>query len=64
LEVKGCCWEFCFELNDITSQLWDLDLIEARSEEILNIEVMWNSISFLKRGETQNSIPNEGTMKR
>jgi hypothetical protein len=28
--------------------------MEARLEETLNIEVVGNSISFLKRGETQN----------
>jgi hypothetical protein len=54
MEVRGCCWKFRFEPNDVTFRLWDLDLIEARSEEMLNIEVVGNSISFLKRGDTQN----------
>jgi hypothetical protein len=52
--IWGCCYNFWFEPNDVTSQLWYLGLIEARSEETLNIEVVGNSISFLKREKTQN----------
>jgi hypothetical protein len=54
LEVVCGCWNFWFEPKDVTSWLRNLGVIQARSRETLNIEVVWNSISFLKRGETQN----------
>jgi hypothetical protein len=37
-----------------------LGLIKARLDETLNIEVVGNPISFLKRGETQNFDIREG----
>jgi hypothetical protein len=39
---------------EVTYQLRTLGLNEARSKGMLNIKVIGNYISFLKRGETQN----------
>jgi hypothetical protein len=49
-----CCWKFLFEPKEVTYQLRTLGLNEARSNGTLNIKVIGNYISFLKRGETQN----------
>jgi hypothetical protein len=54
LKAVGGCWKFWFEPNDVICQLWNLSLMEARSVVTLNIGVVGNSISFLKRVETQN----------
>jgi hypothetical protein len=46
--------EILIDSEEVTYQLQNLGLIEARSAETQNSEVIGNSISFLKRVETQN----------
>jgi hypothetical protein len=54
--IESCRWllEILIDPNKVIYRLWELDLIEARSGKTLNIEVVGNSISILKRVKTQN----------
>jgi hypothetical protein len=53
---KICRWllEILIEPNDVIYRLRNLSLIKAKFGETLNIEVVGNFISLLKRVETQN----------
>jgi hypothetical protein len=46
--------EILIDSEEVTYRLQNLGLIEARSVDTQNSEVIGNSISFLKRVETQN----------
>jgi hypothetical protein len=54
--IESCRWllEILIDPNKVIYRLLELDLIEARSGKTLNIEVVGNSISILKRVKTQN----------
>jgi hypothetical protein len=54
LKVVGTAGNSDLKPNDVTSRLRDLGLNEARLEETLNIEIIGNYVSFLKRLKTQN----------
>jgi hypothetical protein len=53
---ESCRWllKILIELNEAIYQLWNLSLMKAKSGKTLNIKVVENSISFLKRVEIQN----------
>jgi hypothetical protein len=53
---ESCRWllKILIELNEAIYQLWNLSLMKAKSGETLNIKVVENSISFLKRVEIHN----------
>jgi hypothetical protein len=54
LKFIGDCWKFWFEPKEVTYRLRNLSLIEARSEETLNIQVVGDFINFLKSVEIQD----------
>jgi hypothetical protein len=56
MTLKSWRWllEILIDPKEVTYRLQNLSLIEVRSAENQNSEVVGNSISFLKRVETQN----------
>jgi hypothetical protein len=54
LESRRWLLEILIDPKEVTYRLQNLSLIEERSAETQNSEVIRNTISFLKRVETQN----------
>jgi hypothetical protein len=56
MTLKSRRWllKILIDPEEVTYQLQNLSLIEERSAETQNSEVIRNTISFLKRVETQN----------
>jgi hypothetical protein len=54
LEIRRWLLEILIDPKEVTYRLQNLSLIEERSAETQNSEVIRNTISFLKRVETQN----------
>jgi hypothetical protein len=54
LESRRWLLEILIDPKEVTYRLQNLSLIEERSAETQNSEVIRNTISFLKRVETKN----------